>query len=128
MTKIRNSGIDLLKIISMLLICISHAVQTSENYLDFDYYETFKRLTYKVGFKYGNTYLVKDGYHMKSGSFTLGVDIPLKRGSLSKVAVAIEGGMRGEHVEGQVKEMFLKINFGFQFFGDDMWFQKRKFY
>lgn len=94
----------------------------------FDYYETFKRLTYKVGFKYGNTYLVKDGYQMKSGSLTLGVDIPLKRGSLSKVAVAFEGGMRGKHVEGQVKEMFLKINVGFQFFGDDMWFQKRKFY
>jgi len=94
----------------------------------FDYYETFKRLTYKFGLKYGNTYLVKDGYHMRAGSVTLGVDIPLKRGSLSKLAVSFEGGVRGQHVEGQIQEIFLKLNLGFNFFGEDMWFQRRKFY
>ncbi len=35
--KVRNSGIELLKIIAILLICISHAVQTSEQFLNYDY-------------------------------------------------------------------------------------------
>ncbi len=94
----------------------------------FDLYETYKRLTYKAGFKYGKSYLVKDGYQMKSGSFTLGLDIPLKRGTLNKVSIALEVGMRGKHIEGQIKESFYKLNVGFAFFGDDMWFHRRKFY
>lgn len=34
-TKERNSGVELLRIIAILLICISHAVQTSEQFLDY---------------------------------------------------------------------------------------------
>lgn len=32
---VRNSGVELLRIIAILLICISHAVQTSEQFLDY---------------------------------------------------------------------------------------------
>lgn len=34
-TKVRNSGVELLRIIAILLICISHAIQTSEQFLDY---------------------------------------------------------------------------------------------
>lgn len=88
------------------------------------------RWTYKVGFRYSNPYLQRVGVVTDEYAVTAGVDIPLKTGSLSAVSVGVEYGHRAPRsfdVSQRVVEQTFRVFVGFSLFGDDMWFQKRKF-
>ena len=88
------------------------------------------RWTYKVGFRYSNPYLRRYGSVTDEYAASVGVDIPMKVRSYSTVAVGLEYGYRAPRspdVPGRVVEQSLRVFVGFSLFGDDMWFQKRKF-
>ncbi|MEG0601633.1 MAG: hypothetical protein RR499_01180, partial [Mucinivorans sp.] len=85
------------------------------------------RWTYKAGFRYSNSYLMRDNYPTNEYSVTLGADIPLKLRSASMASVGFEYGQRGAKVAGQAFEQYWRIFLGVSLFGDDGWFRKRKF-
>lgn len=87
-----------------------------------------KRWTYKAGVHYTTSYLMKDDVQLNEIGFSFGADIPLKRGSMSKISLGFDLGTRGTTRVGQVKENYFKIFAGITIFGDDMWFFKPKFY
>lgn len=86
------------------------------------------RWSYKVGAHYTTSYLVKNGEKLDDFGISLGVDIPLKRYSLSKITAALDFGARGSTKPGQVKESYFKVYVGVSLFGDDRWFVRSKFH
>lgn len=85
------------------------------------------RWTYKLGFRYSNSYLVHNNMKHNEYAISLGADIPLKVRSASMANVGFEFGQRGAKAQGQVLEMYWRVFVGVSLFGDDGWFQKRKF-
>lgn len=92
-----------------------------------DIRKTMNRWTYKVGAHYGLNYLMKNGVNTSQFSVTLGADLPLKINSPTRLSFGFEFGKRGTMQNSAVTEKFFKVLLGFSFFGDDMWFEKRKF-
>lgn len=90
----------------------------------------FSRWTYKVGFRYTNPYMRRIDSPTDQYNVSAGVDIPLKVRSYSTVSVGLEYGYRAPRsvaTPQRVVEQSLRVFVGFSLFGDDMWFQKRKF-
>lgn len=85
------------------------------------------RWTYKVGGRYAQSYLSRDGIALNDWAMTFGADIPLKMRSYSKASVGFEVGQRGTLQGGQVLDTYFKVFVGISIFGDDMWFVKQKF-
>lgn len=85
------------------------------------------RWTYKVGARYGQSYLMYDNVKLNDWAVTFGADIPLKVRNFSKVSVGFEVGQRGTLNQGQALDTYFKVCVGITLFGDDMWFVKRKF-
>lgn len=92
-----------------------------------DIRSVMNRWTYKAGAHYGSGYMTKGGVSSSQWSVTLGADVPLKINNPTKLSFGFEYGNRGMLSDNVVKEKFFKIYLGFNFFGDDMWFEKRKF-
>lgn len=86
-----------------------------------------KRWTYKAGVRYGTSYLNFGGQQMHDYAVTLGLDIPLRRGSISKVTIGAEVGNRGTTRNNMVQETYFKVVAGLTLFGEDMWFTRVKF-
>lgn len=85
-----------------------------------------KRWTYKVGARYGTSYLTKDGQLMHDIAITLGVDVPLIRSNPSKLGVGFELGSRGKTSYGQIRENYFKVFVALNFFASD-WFVRYKY-
>lgn len=85
------------------------------------------RWTYKAGVRYGTSYMNFGGQQMRDWAVTVGLDIPLRRGSLSKVSVGAEVGNRGTMRGGMVEQTYFRVVAGLTLFGDDMWFTRVKF-
>ncbi|MEG0032743.1 MAG: hypothetical protein RR485_00570 [Mucinivorans sp.] len=85
------------------------------------------RWTYKIGVRYTNSYVMRNNYNIDEYAVSLGVDIPLKLRSASAASVGFEFGQRGAKVAGQAFEQYWKVFLGVSLFGDDGWFQRRKF-
>lgn len=85
------------------------------------------RWTYKIGGRYGTSYLSNGTEPMVDYALTLGVEIPMRRGSLTHVSVGGEIGQRGSTRTNYAREQYWKVFVGFTLFGDDMWFTKVKF-
>lgn len=86
-----------------------------------------KRWTYKAGVRYGTSYLNFGGQQMNDYAVTLGLDIPLRKGSISKISVGAEVGNRGTTRNNMVQETYFKVVAGLTLFGEDMWFTRVKF-
>lgn len=86
-----------------------------------------KRWTYKLGFRYGTSYMTKSGALLRDYALSLGFDVPLKRGSVSRLNVGAEFGTRGTTKYNLVKENYIRVFLGLKLFGEDMWFYKPKF-
>ncbi|MEG2318901.1 MAG: hypothetical protein RSC07_00375 [Mucinivorans sp.] len=86
----------------------------------------FNRWTYKLGARYGTSYILKDGQQLQDIAITLGFDFPLKAKSNSKISVGAEVGKRGTQYNGQVREDYFKIFVGITFIGEDGWFRQYK--
>lgn len=86
-----------------------------------------KRWTYKAGVRYGTSYMNFGGQQINDCAVTVGLDIPLRRGSISKVTVGAEVGSRGTTRNNMVQETYFRVVAGLTLFGDDMWFTRVKF-
>ncbi len=95
----------------------------------FDVRNPMKRLTYKAGFRYGDTYLVKNGFNMTEKAVSIGVEVPFKTMKISNLNLALEYCWRGTLQHNLIKENYVKLSIGVMFFGGDFdyWFVKKKF-
>ena len=90
-----------------------------------------KRVHYRIGGNYSQTYLNIKNSQLNKKSMTLGLGLPLRRikvgekYSTTLINFGIEFGNRGTMDNNLIKEQFVNINFGFTF--SDIWFLKRKF-
>lgn len=84
------------------------------------------RWTYKAGFRYGTSYLMRNNYTLRDYSVSFGADIPLKLRSLSTLNAGFEFGQRGAKIGGQVLERYWRVFVGVSLFSDG-WFRRYKF-
>ena len=83
----------------------------------------FKRVAYRAGFKYEQTYHSFGGHQINSFGITFGLGIPLYR-SNSTVNLSAEFGRRGTTSYGLVREDYAKVNLSANL--HDLWFIQRK--
>lgn len=83
----------------------------------------FKRVAYRAGFKYEQTYHIFNGHQINSFGITFGFGIPLYR-SNSTINVAAEIGKRGTTSYNLVLENYAKVNLSANL--HDLWFIQRK--
>ncbi len=92
-----------------------------------DFRSFLARLTYKTGARYTTSYLYQNGQQLTEWAVNAGVDVPLKRGAVSNINIALEYGHRGAK-QAMLQEQFFKVMVGLKIFAaDDMWFIKRKY-
>ncbi len=83
----------------------------------------FKRLAYRAGFNYEQTYYIFDGHQINSFGITFGLGIPVYR-SNSSINVSAEFGRRGTTKYNLVLENYAKVNLSANL--HDLWFIQRK--
>ena len=95
----------------------------------FDVRNPLKRLTYKAGFRYGDSYLVKNGFNMTEKAVSIGIEVPFKTMKISNLNLALEYCWRGTLQHNLIQENCVKLSIGVMFFGGDFdyWFVKKKF-
>ena len=100
----------------------------------FDARNYFKRVAYRVGFRYGNYYQVYNGCAIPQYAVTAGFGFPLKFMGMSSIDVSLEYGLRGSHALmnnapkiGMIRQDYFKVGLGFSLFGEDYWFVRPKY-
>ncbi len=87
------------------------------------------RMSYRLGFYYGNDYVYLRNTPMNYWGATVGFAFPFVKERLStqyaKLNTAIEVGNRGTTQNGLAREFFVKLSVGISF--NDIWFKKRVF-
>ncbi|MBQ2526275.1 MAG: hypothetical protein II542_05465, partial [Bacteroidales bacterium] len=81
----------------------------------------YKRITYRGGLYYDQSYYRLDGNPIDSYGITLGATIPVNAG-YNGITVGLEFGKKGTIKNGLVRENYFGFNIGFNIF--DIWFQK----
>lgn len=89
------------------------------------YNNYLKRIRYRVGFMYDNTYLKLRGKQLNEFAVTLGFGLPL-RGVKSALNISAQVGMRGTTQSDLIRETYLRFIIGFSIY--ERWFIKRKYY
>lgn len=84
----------------------------------------FKRMTYRVGFRYVNSYLSLLGEPINEYGISFGFTFPMKK-SKTTIDLGVEAGSRGTTDKNLVQENFLNITFGVSI--SENWFHKRKY-
>lgn len=82
-----------------------------------------KRVAYRAGVKYENTYYIFDGHQINDFGITFGLGIPLYRSS-STINISAELGKRGTTSYNLVRENYAKVNLSANL--HDLWFIQRK--
>lgn len=87
----------------------------------------FKRIKYRVGFRYSTAYLSINNQDISEYGITFGLGLPMKRTdtSIPSINLGVEYGNRGVASNGLIKETFINLNFGLTI--NDRWFIKRKY-
>ena len=95
-----------------------------------------RRMSYRVGARYGDYYQTYGGEKIDQLALTAGLGLPIKLFGNSSVDVGFEWGIRGmgnktvivdNATAGLVKQQYFKLSVGLSLFGDDYWFVKRKY-
>lgn len=84
----------------------------------------FSRVTYRLGFYYGQDYVYLRNTPLNYYAVTFGFALPFKRYT-DKINTAFEIGQRGTETNGLLKENFFKCTVGISL--NDKWFIKRKY-
>jgi len=84
----------------------------------------FKRMTYRVGFRYVNSYLSLLGKPINEYGIGFGFTFPMKR-SETTIDLGVEAGSRGTTDNNLIQENFINVTFGVSV--SEHWFQKRKY-
>ena len=84
----------------------------------------FKKITYRAGFHYDQTYYNVYGTSINKYGVTLGLGLPVQR-SLTTFNVAVEFGALGTTNNNLVKESYFNISISMSIY--DRWFIKKKY-
>ena len=84
----------------------------------------FKRVSYRAGFYYSDTYLKVRENQINDYGITFGVGLPFKRSNTS-FNISFELGQKGTLSNNLVQETYGVVNIGFTLY--DFWFIKRKY-
>lgn len=84
----------------------------------------FRKVTYRLGGFYEQTYLSLRGHDLNKMGVSFGASLPLPR-TQSKVNLALEVGRMGTKQDGLVQEGYVKFDVGISVF--EHWFMKRKY-
>ena len=87
-------------------------------------YNYFQRVSYRLGFYYGQDYIKLHNTTINYYALTLGASLPFKR-SQDRIHTAFELGRRGTEANGLIRENFYKLSLGITL--NDKWFVKRKY-
>lgn len=83
------------------------------------------RVTYRGGFRFENTGMVKNQKSINETAVTFGLGMPVS-GTFSNINIGFELGKKGTTTAGLVQENFANITIGFTF--NDRWFVKKLYY
>jgi hypothetical protein len=83
-----------------------------------------KRMTYRLGFRYVNSYLSLLGHPINEYGISFGFTFPMKK-SKTTIDVGVEAGGRGTTDNNLIKENFVNFTFGVSI--AESWFYKRKY-
>lgn len=84
----------------------------------------WRRVTYRAGFRYEQTYLSLRGTPLNEFGISFGVGLPLPR-SLSTVDLSLELGRRGTTTNDLVQETFINFTLGVAIY--ERWFMQRRY-
>jgi len=84
----------------------------------------FRRMTYRAGTRYEQTYLSVNGSRINEFGISFGVSFPMKK-SKTSIDLGFEVGQRGTTKDNLIQENFFNINFGVSI--QEHWFYKRKY-
>lgn len=84
----------------------------------------FKRMTYRAGFRYSNSYLSLLGNPINEYGISFGFTFPMKK-SKTNIDLGLEAGSRGTTNDNLIKENFFNVTFGVTV--SENWFYKRKY-
>lgn len=92
------------------------------NRYDIRYY--MKRVSYRAGFYYENSYMNINGNNIKSTGITLGANLPIYQGH-NAVGLAVDMGQRGSLKNNLVRERYVMFIINIHL--HDIWFQKFRY-
>lgn len=84
----------------------------------------WKRITYRMGARYSQTYLNLYGHSINEVGISFGVGLPLPR-TLSTVNLGLEFGRGGTKKDNLIQETFINLSVGVSI--NERWFVKRKY-
>jgi len=84
----------------------------------------WKRVTYRAGARYGQTYLKINGEPINEFGISFGIGLPLPR-SLTTVDLSLEAGRRGTTAKNLIRESFVNFTVGVSIY--ERWFVKTKY-
>ncbi len=90
-----------------------------------NYSSYFKRVRYRLGLMYDNTYLQLRGKQLNEYSISLGLGLPL-RGMKTAINLSAELGTRGTTQSNLINETYFNFVIGFSIY--ERWFVKRKYF
>lgn len=83
------------------------------------------RVSYRVGFRYGKSYLTFRDTDLTELGISFGFGLPLRRGKTT-INIAVEGGKMGTIDNGLIQENFVRFTLGVNIF--ENWFVKSKYF
>ena len=102
----------------------------------FDVRNFFKRVSYRIGARYGDYYQSFEGRNIDQWAVTAGFGFPLRFMGATSINAGIEVGGRGSHASvlmpktgqriGLIRQNYIKVSLGFSLFGEDYWFVRPK--
>jgi hypothetical protein len=88
-----------------------------------------KKMEYRIGARYYDSYLKLRGEHLNGFGITFGLGLPLRsiavKGSKSMINIGIEAGKRGTLEKALIQENYLNFYFGISIY--ESWFFKRRY-
>ncbi len=93
----------------------------------YDIRNQLKRWTYRIGFRYGNSYIMDNGHNLKNYAISLGVGVPIQKNGFSLMNIGAEFGKQGTTQYNMISNRYVKLYVGFSLFANNEWFVKHKF-
>jgi long-subunit fatty acid transport protein len=90
-----------------------------------NYYNYLKRIRYRIGLSYSNSYLDLRNVNLDEYSASVGLALPL-RGNKTALNFGLQIGSRGTTNSSLIQESYFKFIVGFSIY--ERWFLKRKYY
>jgi hypothetical protein len=85
----------------------------------------WQRVSYRVGFRYGMSYLTIRDTHLNELGISFGFGFPLRKGKTT-INLAVEAGKLGTIDNGLIQENFVRFTLGVNIF--ENWFIKSKYF